>query len=177
MCPRTHGDTTADWPRFRDRPSAIHAGVYGTLANHPRLFTALGPLMAHLLVDLSLTAPQRELVIVRACLHDRGAYPYRQHVGIAATAGLDPDTLAAITAPSPRLADPTDQALLTIVNELHRTNRLSDEAWDSVDRRLGVRPMMDAIVTTGFYGLISFVLNTARTRLEPGDVHLPARLP
>ena len=173
--PPTLREETADWPRFRARPLARHAGVYGTLANHPRLFSALGPLMAHLLVDISLTEPRRELVIVRACLHDRGAYPYRQHVGIATAAGVDPRTLTALDQPAPLLEDPAEHALVCLVDDLHRTNGLTDDTWARVHTHLGTRPMMDAVVTTGFYGLISFILNTARTRLEPGDVRLPAR--
>ena len=37
------------------------------------------------------------------------------------------------------------------------------------------RDGVDLIVTAGFYGLISYLLNTACTQLEPGEVQLPPR--
>ena len=36
-----------------------------------------------------------------------------------------------------------------------------------------IEQLMDAIVICGFYGLVSAILNVARTPLEPGSDHLP----
>jgi len=168
-------DDTAAWPRFRGRPELRRAGVYATLANHPALFRAVGPLMAHLLVGNTLTAPQREIVIVRSCLHDRGAYPYRQHVGIAADAGVTTTTLDQLTLEQPTIDDPTDSAIAAAVDELHRNDDITDDTWSLLTAHLEPRAVMDLIVTAGFYGLISYLLNTACTRLEPGEVQLPPR--
>jgi len=168
-------DDTAAWPRFRGRPELRRAGVYATLANHPALFRAVGPLMAHLLVGNTLTAPQREIVIVRSCLHDRGAYPYRQHVGIAADAGVTTTTLDQLTLEQPTIDDPTDSAIAAAVDELHRHDDITDDTWSLLTAHLEPRAVMDLIVTAGFYGLISYLLNTACTRLEPGEVQLPPR--
>lgn len=171
--------TTATWPRFAPRPEIRAAGVYCTLANHPALFEALGPLMAHLLVDIGLSDRQREIVIVRACRHDHGAYPYRQHVAIAAAAGVDSETLQAIADdPRPELADPGETALIRLVDELHATNNVSDATWRALDERFDVDAILDGIATAGFYGLISFILTTAQIPLEPGGVHgMAADLP
>ena len=199
-------DDTAAWPRFRGRPELRRAGVYATLANHPALFRAVGPLMAHLLVGNTLTAPQREIVIVRSCLHDRGAYPYRQHVGIAAAPAAPPlDTngglirgRGAVRAPfdalevfdmirhlndpehqltleQPTIDDPTDSAIAAAVDELHRNDDITDDTWSLLTAHLEPRAVMDLIVTAGFYGLISYLLNTACPQLEPGEVQLPPR--
>jgi len=168
-------DDTAAWPRFRGRPELRRAGVYATLANHPALFRAVGPLMAHLLVGNTLTAPQREIVIVRSCLHDRGAYPYRQHVGIAADAGVTTTTLDQLTLEQPTIDDPTDSAIAAAVDELHRNDDITDDTWSLLTAHLEPRAVMDLIVTAGFYGLISYLLNTACTQLEPGEVQLPPR--
>ena len=168
-------DDTAAWPRFRGRPELRRAGVYATLANHPALFRAVGPLMAPLLVGNTLTAPQREIVIVRSCLHDRGAYPYRQHVGIAADAGVTTTTLDQLTLEQPTIDDPTDSAIAAAVDELHRNDDITDDTWSLLTAHLEPRAVMDLIVTAGFYGLISYLLNTACTQLEPGEVQLPPR--
>ena len=168
-------DETEHWPRFAGRPELRAAGVYCTLANNALLFAAIGPVMAHLLVDNTLSDRQREIVIVRSCLLDRGAYPYRQHVRIASTAGVDDHSLRALTGPDPHLVDPTDAAIVAAIDELHRTDHLADSTWDRLCRDLSPQQIMDMIVTAGFYGLISFVLNSARTPLEAGTVELPPR--
>jgi alkylhydroperoxidase family enzyme len=166
-------DRTATWPRFAGRPEIRQAGVYGTLANHPPLFIALGPIMAHLLIDNTLTDRQREIVIVRSCLLDRGAYPYRQHVGIAAAAGVDQRSLDELTEPEPTLDDPVSSAIVAAVDDLHRLDDITDATWAELVRHVEPEQIMDIVATAGFYGLISFVLNSARTPLESGTVVLP----
>lgn len=168
-------DATAEWPRFQERPERRAAGVYCTLAHHESLFHAIGAVMAHLLVDCSLTDRSREIVIVRACLQDQGAYPYRQHVGIAANHGVSPSDLDQLAGADPMLDDPSDQALVAAVDELHRDNDISDETWALVLEHHGTNGAMDLVVTAGFYGVVSLLLNAAHTQLEPGEVLLPPR--
>ena len=169
--------TTATWPRFRAREELRRANVYGTLANHPALFEAIGPFMAYLLVDNSLSDIGREAVIIRSCVRDRGRYPYRQHVRIGAQAGLSDGDLNELVAPKPVFDDPTLAILVEITDELHDTNVLSDHTWERATGRLTRRQVLDTVATVGFYGFISFVLNGSGTELEPGDVHLPDDVP
>jgi alkylhydroperoxidase family enzyme len=166
-------ERTASWPRFAGRPELRQAGVYRTLAAHPPLFAALGPVMAHLLVGNSLSDQHRELVIVRSCLLDRGAYPYRQHVAIAAAAGVEADVLSAVTKRNVTLDDASQSALVAAIDDLHRIDDIADSTWSQLAPHFTPSQTMDAIVTAGFYGLISFVLNSARTPLEPSTVELP----
>lgn len=168
-------DETATWPRFQGRLELRGAGVYSTLANHAALFQSIGPVMAHLLVDCALTERGREMVIVRSCLHDRGIYPFRQHVGIAARLGVAPTLLDQLVRPHPVIDDPADGALVAAVDELHRLNDISDKTWTLLTDHHGQQAAMDLVLTAGFYGFISFILNAACTRLEPGDVQLPSR--
>ena len=164
---------TETWPRFRGRPELRRANVYGTLANHPALLQAVGPFMGYLLVDNSLTDVGREAVILRSCFRDRGRYPYRQHVRIGAEAGLSDGNLNQLAAPNPVFEDSTLAVLVEIVDELHDTNGLGDNTWRRAMARLTQGQVLDAVATAGFYGFISFVLNTSGTELEPGDVDLP----
>ncbi len=166
---------TEGWPRFQGRPELRSAGVYSTLANHPSLLQAVGPIMAHLLVDCALADRAREIVIVRSCLHDRGAYPYRQHVAIAARRGVEPALLDQLARPIPVIDDPADRALVNAVDELHLANDIGDETWALLLEHHGAKAAMDLVVAVSFYGLLSFLLNIAHTRLEPGDVQLAPR--
>ncbi len=147
--------------------------MYTTLANHPELLHSIGPMMAHLLVDNSLSDRHRELVIVRSCCRDHGRYPYRQHVRIGAEAGLSPETLATLAEVEPQPADLDEAALVSLVDELHDTNTVSDQTWATASSLFSTPQLLDAIATAGFYGLISFILNSAGTELEAGEVELP----
>jgi len=164
---------TATWPRFAGRPELRAGRVYGTLANHVDLFRAIGPLMAHFLVDNALDDRSRELVIVRSCYRDRGEYPYRQHVRIGAEAGLDQRTLDALAAEHPQLDDQADATLALAIDELHDHNMITEPTWTALSSRLSANQILDAVAIAGFYGLISFVLNSAGTELETGSVRLP----
>ncbi|MGY9074402.1 MAG: carboxymuconolactone decarboxylase family protein [Acidimicrobiales bacterium] len=176
--PQEFQSETATWPRFVARPESRNAGVYTTLANHVDLFGSLGPLIAHFLNDISLNDRHRELVIVRSCCRDRGEYPYRQHVAIGRQCGLAETTIAAAGTVDPLLGsrvldDPTERALVRLVDELHDTNTITDETWHEVAIHFDTAQVLDTVALAGFYGVISFVLNCSGTELEQGDVVLP----
>ena len=66
-----------------------------------------------------------------------------------------------------------DQVLVDMVDALFRDNDLDDRLWIRAQSILSFEQIMDTIVISGFYGLISAVLNVARTSLEPGSDNLP----
>ena len=159
---------TARWPGLKARPELRRAGVYATLANHPALFQAIGGLAVHVFHRNSLPEKARELAIIRACARARGAYPYRQHVGIGRGAGLTKAEITAVGKLRPRGLGPETQVLLEVVDALYRNNDLDDEVWALAQAAFSTEQIMDVILICGFYGLISAVLNVARTPLEPG---------
>lgn len=171
--PETLLAATAYWPRFRARPEVRSAGVYGTFANHADLFSAIGGLMAHILEACSLPDRDRELVIVRACARARGAYPYRQHVRIGREAGLEENELMAAAETEPQFSHRKDQLLVDIVDSLVDDNNLDDPLIQTASAQLTMEQLMDTVVITGFYSLVSAMLNVARTPLEEGNDNLP----
>ena len=166
---------TAQWPGLRARPELRRAGVYGTLANHPALFQAIGGPAVHILHRNSLADRARELAIIRACARARGAYPYRQHVGIGRGVGLTEAEISAVGRLRPRGLDTEMQVLVEMVDALYRDNDLDDDLWGRAQAAFSTGQIMDTILICGFYGLISAVLNVARTELEPGSDNLPRR--
>lgn len=167
---------TSAWPRFKANPEVRNARVYGTLANHPALFAAIGPIMAHILVDISLSESQREIVIVRACFRDHGAYPFRQHVRIGRAAGLPDAEIAALGEETPKMCNQRDQLLVDWVDELHDTGTICSATWQRGNDHFETCQLLDLTLAAGFYGLISFVLSAARTKLEDGEATLPPNL-
>ena len=164
---------TARWPGLQARPELRRAGVYVTFANHPPLFRAIGGLAVHILHRNSLPEKAREVAIIRACARARGAYPYRQHVAIGRRAGIAEAELASVSRLQPGGLDADTQVLVDLVDALYRNNDLDDEEWVRAQAALSTDQIMEVILISGFYGLISAVLNVARTPLEPGSDSLP----
>ncbi|HME78512.1 MAG TPA: carboxymuconolactone decarboxylase family protein [Mycobacterium sp.] len=64
------------------------ANILGALAHHPALVKAVFTLNGHLLRATTLTARQRELVIMRVAVLRQSSYEWAQHVFLARDAGL-----------------------------------------------------------------------------------------
>ena len=71
-----------------DRPKGLN--VLGTLAHHPALTRAFNTFNGHVQFATTLSARQRELVILRVAELRRSDYEWAQHVVIGAAAGLTP---------------------------------------------------------------------------------------
>ena len=166
-------EETAKWPGLLARPELRRAGVYVTFANHPALFQAIGGPAVHILNVNSLPDRAREVAVIRACARARGAYPYRQHVGIGRSAGVTESEIAALGRLRPTGLGEEAQTLVDMVDRLYRDNDLDDGVWARAQAAFSNDQIMDAILICGFYGLISAVLNVARTPLEPGSDSLP----
>ena len=164
---------TAKWPGLQARPELRRAGVYTTFANHPALFQAIGGVAVHILHRNSLPDRAREVAIIRACARACGAYPYRQHVGIGRSVGVSEAEIAMLGQLRPAGLGEMPRILVEMVDGLHRDNDLDDGVWQRAQSVFSNDQIMDVILICGFYGLISTVLNLARTPLEPGSDSLP----
>ena len=166
-------EATAQWPGLKARPELRRAGVYATFANHPALFQAIGGLAVHILHGNILPDRAREVAIIRACARARGAYPYRQHVGIGRSAGVTEAEIPVLGQLQPAGLGGDLRVLVEMVDGLYRDNDLDDGVWARAQAVFSDDQIMDVILISGFYGLISAVLNVARTPLEPGSDSLP----
>ena len=168
-------EETANWPGLRARPELRSAGVYATFANHPALFQAIGGPAVHILHGNNLPDRAREVAIIRACARARGAYPYRQHAGIGRSVGVTEPEIAALGQLRPTGLGEEARILVDMVDGLYQGNDLEDGLWARAQAAFSNEQIMDVILICGFYGLISAVLNVARTPLEPGSDSLPKR--
>jgi len=91
---------------------------------------------------------------------------------IGRTAGLEEHELTKLSDSQPRMQNEPDQLLIDWVDELHRTGTISTNTWQAGISCFDERQLFDVTLTAGFYGLISMVLNSARTELEEGEATL-----
>src|SRR5258708_6368738 len=100
--------------RAEGRPKGLNA--LGVLAHHPELTKAFNTFNGHTQFATTLTARQRELLILRVASLRQSDYEWAQHAVLAADAGLDATEVAAIAAgPDAGERAPLEQALLPSV--------------------------------------------------------------
>src|SRR6478735_5319519 len=100
--------------------------IFGTLARHPKLMKRWMVFGNHVLAKSTLSARDRELLILRTGWNCRAPYEWGQHVAIARRIGITDDDVARIaTGPDAEGWDPFEATLLRAADELHTNTDLS----------------------------------------------------
>ena len=152
-------------PRDPAAPKGLHA--MGVLAHHPDLTIAYNSLIRHALYFTTLTARQRELLILRVA-HLRGAaYEWAQHVYQAGVAGISRDEVARV-----RLGPDADgwagveRDLMRAADELIADARLSDATYASLTESFDTQQVMDVVFTVGAYEVFAMAMRTFDVQID-----------
>jgi 4-carboxymuconolactone decarboxylase len=92
---------------------------------------------------------------------------------MAEKAGVKLKTIADLRAGrEPKAAPKDERAIHAFVQELYKTNRVSDGAYKRLHAFLGDAAMVELVGILGYYALISMTLNVFRMA-PPPDAELP----
>lgn len=165
--------TTPDLQELFDRLGRRADGapynVMATIALHPELLRRFTSLLLHTLTKSTLSARDRELVILRVGVLCRSSYEFAQHAVIAECCGLSAAEVDRVkSGPSAMGWSDTDRDLLRAVDELHHDSTLSDKTWAALARRYSIQQILDILATVGNYHLVAFVVNACAVELDPG---------
>ncbi len=132
----------------------LHAPEFGHLAQalggHCRYKTALPPRLS-------------EFAILCTARLWRAQYEWFAHAPMAEKAGVKLKTIADLRAGrEPKAAPKDERAIHAFVQELYKTNRVSDRTYKRVHAFLGDATMVELVGILGYYALISMTLNTFR---------------
>lgn len=134
--------------------------LFTTLARNPRVFQRV---MAGGLLDKgSISLRERELVIDRTTARCGSEYEWGVHIAFfAEQAGLTQAQIAAIvnSAPDDPLFPPRERLILHLVDSLHATNTIDATLWAALKTEFSDEQLIELVVLTGFYHMISFVTN------------------
>ncbi len=145
--------------RDPSRPKGLN--VLGTLARHPTLAQAFHTFNGHVLFTTTLSPRQRELLVLRVAAVRDAAYEWRQHVVLAADAGLSPEEVARIAeGPEASGWSPIDRAMLRAVDELVGDAMVTDATWAVLAGELEVEQLMDVVFTVGAYDVLAMAFRT-----------------
>jgi 4-carboxymuconolactone decarboxylase len=162
-------------PRASVAGSAANAagGTVGSPFNvflrSPELGEHLQRIGAYVRFKSSLGMRLNELAILVTARHWTSQYEWFAHHRLALQAGLDPKVAEDIAQNRrPSGMKPDEEAVHDFCHELLDGKQVSDATYKKVLDRFGEQGVMDLIGVTGYYSLVSMVLNVDRTPI-PGE--------
>lgn len=142
--------------------------VLDTLVRHPALLRRWMPFFVHVLHKSSLSARDREILILRVGRLCGAEYEWSQHVPFGERAGLSAKEIRGIAegADAAVWTDEHDRNLIRTAEQLHRHTMLDDDLWNALSSRYNPHQMMDTVFTVGQYRLVSAGLNSLCVQLD-----------
>lgn len=151
----------AEFTRLRNSPVT---GSFATLLRSPELMVRASAIGEYVRRSV-LPAHLYEFVVLITARHLDQQYVWDAHYQPAKDAGVAQALLEELVegrTPSVLTAD--QRILWDLLDELHRTNRVSDATYGRALARFGEKGIIDAVATSGYYMLLGMVMNTAQTQ-------------
>lgn len=141
--------------------------IFRTLGRVPEALEAFRPWGSYVLSRRnSLSARQREIVILRVGARCRAGYEFAQHSRIGRHAGLSDAEIERLRAGG-REGWAADEALLVqAADEIVADQFVSDATWAGLCAQFTERQAMDVVFTAAAYVLVSTFLNSFGVQLE-----------
>jgi 4-carboxymuconolactone decarboxylase len=154
-------------------PRAGVRGPFNALLRSPELADRAQKLGEYVRFNTSFPERLKEFAILITARHWTAQYEWHSHRIHATKAGLSPK-IAADLARGKRPAGMKDDeaAVYDFCKELHEDKAVSDSAYKAVADKFGERGVVDLIGISGYYTMVSMVLNVDRHPL-PGGVSAP----
>lgn len=144
-------------------------GPFNALLRSPDLADRVQRVGEYVRFKSSLPARLNELAIIIVARYWTAQYEWYAHRRLALEAGLDPkiaDAIAERKRPAGMKED--EAAVYDFCTELHEKKSVSDAAYANAVRLFGEQGVVDLIGASGYYTLVSMVLNVDRHPLPEG---------
>jgi 4-carboxymuconolactone decarboxylase len=145
------------------------SGPFNVLLRSPEMGDLAQQFGASMRYHSSIPPELNELAIIITARHWTSQYEWYAHRRAAQNAGLSQsiiDAVAAGTRPASMAAD--EQAVYDFVSELLATKQVSDATFKAAKDKFGERGVVDLIGVSGYYQLVSMLLNVDRYPLPEG---------
>ena len=145
------------------------AGPFNVLLRSPEMGDLAQQFGASMRFHSSMPRKLNELAIIITARHWTSHYEWYAHRRAAQDAGLSQAIIDAIaTGKRPSGMNPEEEAVYTFCTELLTTKQVSDRTFQATKEKFGERGIVDLIGVTGYYQLVSMLLNTDRYPLPDG---------
>jgi alkylhydroperoxidase family enzyme len=149
------------------------AAVYRTFARHPKLYVPRQILSEYIRTKSTLSPRVREMLILRIGWRCRSAYEWAAHAPAGRRAGMTDDQIRMLARPGYDGWSVADAAIVRAADELYADDTISDDTWKALADQFDERQLLDVLVTTGGYRMVSMVLNTFGVPAEPNSEPFP----
>jgi 4-carboxymuconolactone decarboxylase len=144
-------------------------GPFNVLLRSPEIGDVAQQLGAQVRFHSSLPRKLNELAIIITARHWTAQYEWYAHKAAAVRAGLNPSIVDAVAAGTrPASMQPDEETVYTFCTELLETRQVSDATFGAAVTAFGERGVVDLIAVTGYYQLVSMILNVDRYPLPEG---------
>jgi len=144
-------------------------GPFVPLIRSPELLNRLQRLGQYLRYESALAPRLSEMAILLVARHWSQQVEWHVHHPIALEAGLQAEKAEAIAAGRrPGGMDADESALYDLLDEILRTQSVSDPTWACAVAAFEERGVVDLLGLAGYYSTLGMVMNAARTPLPPG---------
>jgi len=150
-------------------PDGGMRGPFGAMLHHPEIGSVIQHLGGNLRFEGTLSGIHRELAIITVGRDWQAQYEWWAHANIGEKEGLDPAVIQAVYDKAPL---PTEDASLIAVHgfvkELLETRHVSDAAYAAAMDVVGQTGVIELVMLTGYYCLISATLNAFEVGMPEG---------
>ncbi len=144
-------------------------GPFNALLRSPELASRTQKLGEYIRFQSSLPARLNEFAILITARYWGSQYEWHAHHPLALKAGLDPKVAAELAQGRHPAAMKDDEAIVyEFCKELHEKKVVSDATFKAAVDRFGERGVIDLVGVSGYYTLVSMVLNVDRHPLPAG---------
>ena len=162
-------------PLKREDGSVLN--IFTTIGRHPKLFDRYSTFAWYVLLEQTLPARDREILILRIGWLCQAKYEFGQHTLSGKSVGLTDEEIFRITkGPNEPEWSTFDAALIRASDELYNDAIISDETWKILSERYNEKQLIDVIFTIGQYNLVSWTLNSMGVQLDKGVPGFPEGL-
>lgn len=143
--------------------------MLGAFARHPALAKAFLTFNNHVATNSTLTARERELIILRTGWLRKCEYEYIMHVILGLRAGLSQEEIDRVQqGPDAPGWSPEDADLVRVADEICADARISDNTWTRLSARYDQKQLMDMVFLVGCYEMVAMSVRSFAVPLEPG---------
>jgi len=159
-----------DWPdvlseirTFLGRP----LNIQGMMAHHPALMQAWMPFRNHVVANSTLSARQRELLILRTAHNCKSDYEWQHHVERGLMAGLNMVEIERVKAGADAQQwQPYEEALLAAADDCHGALCISENTLKLLNQHFNDQQQLDIVVTVGMYITLAMIITTWDVPME-----------
>ena len=145
-------------------------GPFNALLRSPEVADRVQRVGEYVRFQTTIPAPLNEMAILITGRFWSAQFEFWAHARLARTAGLPDPIIEAIAAGRrPATLSHDERIVYDFCTELFRDKAVSDATFKAIVDRFGEQGVIDLIAATGYYSIVSMVLNVDRYPLPEGE--------